>query len=121
MSAHSVHVNTVANVYCAVNNVSACKCGGEGAMDNNCDKETGQCSCDFAFVGQECDRCLVGYYSYPDCSYCNCDTTGTENEICDSNSGQCICKENYMGARCDQCAAGYYSYPDCRGRILQLM
>lgn len=92
-----------------------------GAQDNACDQETAQCNCGFEFSGTECDKCQVGYFSYPDCTFCDCDTTGTEDGICDDKSGQCICKENYTGDRCDQCAAGYYSYPECLGKYYSIL
>ncbi|KAF0296581.1 Laminin subunit alpha-2 [Amphibalanus amphitrite] len=60
-------------------------------------------------VCYRCERCSLGFYSFPRCRRCQCDPAGTagcDNEgncPCDQQ-GRCYCKTNVRGARCDQCA-----------------
>ena len=41
---------------------SACKCDVSGAIDNDCDGESGQCLCEKNWTGFNCNECKKGYY-----------------------------------------------------------
>ena len=41
---------------------SACKCDVSGAIDNDCDGESGQCLCEKNWTGFNCNDCKKGYY-----------------------------------------------------------
>ncbi|XP_063440155.1 laminin-like protein epi-1 isoform X2 [Mytilus trossulus] len=82
----------------------------------DCEEETGRCKCRPEYVGQDCDRCNIGFYGYPDCIPCDCDFYGTDGNICTVGSvggGQCPCKQNFDGQKCDMCLLGFYNFPDC--------
>ncbi|KAM4688948.1 LOW QUALITY PROTEIN: laminin subunit alpha-3 [Discoglossus pictus] len=93
--------------------IIGCQCTGVGALNNDCDTQTGQCLCRTGFHGTACDRCAVGYFFYPFCQKCNCDMFGAADPACGSQ-GQCLCHANYAGLTCNQCAPGYYNYPSCQ-------
>ena len=83
-------------------------------MDDICGKDDGQCLCKDGFGGERCDRCVPGWFGFPDCQPCNCTDVGSGSEICDEVNGQCPCLSNYGGRTCDECSAGYFKYPDCQ-------
>ncbi|XP_049530280.1 laminin subunit alpha-1 [Anopheles darlingi] len=64
--------------------------------------------------GNNCERCLPGYYRPPDrppnhvqpCLPCDCKGPGTTGE-CSPLGGQCICREGYTGPQCTECAPGH--------------
>ncbi|XP_043984093.1 laminin subunit alpha-5 isoform X1 [Gambusia affinis] len=87
-----------------------CNCSRPGIVspDVSCDTDSGQCRCRNNIVGRQCDRCVPGFYGYPNCRPCDCNEAGTEEEVCDSFTGQCLCKENVQGSRCDQCRIGTF-------------
>ncbi|MFT7812246.1 laminin subunit alpha-3 [Arapaima gigas] len=89
-----------------------CRCTGLGVADPVCDRKTGDCVCQPAFEGRQCDLCALGYFNYPYCQACNCESIGAVDQACGPR-GQCKCYNNYAGLRCDQCAPGYYSFPSC--------
>ena len=47
----------------------ACLCNNEGSLNNTiCDVKTGQCRCKNDLIsGQQCNRCVEGYYNFPQC------------------------------------------------------
>lgn len=53
-----------------------CNCDLQGTLAEVCEKSTGQCLCKEGFGGPRCDKCLPGYYNYPDCQPCNCSISG---------------------------------------------
>ncbi|KAK5624087.1 hypothetical protein CRENBAI_015003 [Crenichthys baileyi] len=87
-----------------------CNCSRPGIVspDVSCDTDSGQCRCRNNVVGRQCDRCVPGFYGYPNCRPCNCNEAGTQEEVCDSFTGLCLCKENVQGSRCDQCRIGTF-------------
>lgn len=95
-----------------------------------CDSMNGQCLCKqnvgkyFGFStslkailgGRKCEKCLSGYYGFPNCYPCNCNQNGTTNEVCNSQTAECLCKKNVIGENCDTCKRGTFdlrqSHPD---------
>ena len=51
-----------------INLFLACACSTDyGAVDEECRREDGQCSCKAGFAGRQCEQCAAGYYQYPYC------------------------------------------------------
>ena len=69
--------------------------------------------CKEGFGGPRCDKCLDGFYDFPNCNPCECSEEGSSSDICDVKNGQCPCKYNYGGRQCSQCSSGYFNYPVC--------
>ena len=47
---------------------AACECNtGTGALDDICDRASGQCQCKANYGGRQCYECRDGYWYYPDC------------------------------------------------------
>ncbi|CAI9728190.1 laminin subunit alpha-like [Octopus vulgaris] len=95
-----------------------CQCRGQFST-GDCDPNTGQCLCKRKYTGRNCDRCNIGYHSFPECKPCECNQIGTENRVCQIPRGnrgqkQCPCKPNYTGIYCDSCQQGYFGFPDCK-------
>ena len=44
-----------------------CSCHEQGAEDQLCDKESGQCTCRPHVVGLKCKKCQDEYWAFPDC------------------------------------------------------
>ncbi|GAB1601049.1 laminin subunit alpha-like [Argonauta hians] len=98
----------------------SCECRSQFST-GDCDPNTGQCFCKQKYQGRNCDRCNLGYHSFPECKPCECNQIGTLNQVCQlvqgSRSGQstqCPCKPNYAGIYCDSCQRGYFGFPDCK-------
>lgn len=89
-----------------------CDCDFQGTLAEVCDKDSGKCLCKDGYEGPRCDRCLPGYYNYPECVKCNCSTVGSASFTCDA-TGKCPCLNNFASKQCTQCSAGYYDYPQC--------
>ncbi|XP_026292152.1 laminin subunit alpha [Frankliniella occidentalis] len=87
-----------------------CNCSPQGVVDNNlqCDLNNGSCSCKPNIVGRHCDKCLEGYWLFPQCQICDCDLRGCREEICDQVTAQCYCKSNVNGEACDVCVDGTF-------------
>ena len=47
--------------------VGDCACNAEGSRDLNCDVQTGQCDCNCAIEGINCDTCTDMHYNFPEC------------------------------------------------------
>ncbi|KAF3851666.1 hypothetical protein F7725_013438 [Dissostichus mawsoni] len=99
---------------------SVCNCssGAEGVRDpDDCDHNTGQCSCLSGYTGLQCEDCEEGHYTNgtSGCMPCACDSSGAVNSLCDS-SGICVCKTGVYGPKCDECHPGffYFSSTGCR-------
>ncbi|KAL9706445.1 hypothetical protein quinque_009963 [Culex quinquefasciatus] len=66
------------------------------------------CICKPGYAGKLCERCVKGYYGFPEledgrCEYCDCNREGSLSDECEAKSGQCQCKPGIMGKRCDRC------------------
>ncbi|CAI5448656.1 unnamed protein product [Caenorhabditis angaria] len=87
-----------------------CGCHPQGSEGGRleCDAESGQCLCRESMGGRQCDRCLAGFYGFPQCYGCTCNRAGTTDQICDATNAQCTCKENVYGGRCEACKAGTF-------------
>ena len=55
-----------------------------------------------------CEKCLPGYWAFPECRECDCQQSGTVDDVCDERSAKCMCKKNVLGPRCDQCRPGTF-------------
>ncbi|XP_054393689.2 laminin subunit alpha-3 isoform X3 [Pongo abelii] len=110
-----------------------CSCDPEHA--DGCEQGSGRCHCKPNFHGDNCEKCAVGYYSFPFClripifpvstpspedpvagdiKGCDCNLEGVLPEICDAH-GRCLCHPGVEGPRCDTCRSGFYSFPICQG------
>lgn len=66
------------------------------------------CICKPGYAGKLCERCVKGYYGFPEledgrCEYCDCNREGSLSDECETKSGQCQCKPGITGKRCDRC------------------
>ncbi|XP_053570955.1 laminin subunit alpha-3 [Bombina bombina] len=112
-----------------------CRCNPD--QSNGCEEGSGKCYCKPNYSGNYCERCAVGYYSFPDCIRipfyplptssptsegpaagdivgCQCTGVGAMNNDCDMKTGHCYCRTGFQGAACDRCAVGYFLYPFCQ-------
>ena len=111
-----------------------CGCSKEGSTSLICDKSNGQCQCKPNVINRQCDKCEIGYKSFPDCIgkfflfikqlkrhtftlACECDNDGSTGIGC-SDSGQCACKENVEGEHCDHCTDNHHDFPNCSGMFV---
>ncbi|KAK5931788.1 hypothetical protein CgunFtcFv8_003555 [Champsocephalus gunnari] len=67
---------------------SVCNCssGAEGVRDpDDCDHNTGQCSCLSGYTGLQCEDCEEGHYTNgtSGCMPCACDSSGAVTSLCD--------------------------------------
>ncbi|CAL1548003.1 unnamed protein product [Lymnaea stagnalis] len=92
-----------------------CECHKPGTLAgvNRCDMKTGQCECKPRVTGQNCHRCLDGFYNLQErnpfgCVDCECDPGGSERQPCDKNTGQCVCKQRITGQKCDKALSGHF-------------
>ncbi|BFY99968.1 hypothetical protein BsWGS_03008 [Bradybaena similaris] len=92
-----------------------CECFKAGTLTgvNKCDLNTGQCVCKPNVGGQDCNRCLDGFYNLQEsnaygCDFCNCDRGGSLRMTCDKTTGQCVCKPRITGLRCDTPLTGHF-------------
>uniref|UniRef100_A0A9J8D7J6 Laminin, alpha 5 n=1 Tax=Cyprinus carpio carpio TaxID=630221 RepID=A0A9J8D7J6_CYPCA len=84
--------------------------------------------CQHHTTGNNCERCIPGYYRSPDhslespfaCSKCQCESEFTDG-TCEDLTGRCYCKPNYTGENCDTCAEGYEGFPECYRKSLCAM
>ncbi|KAL5516796.1 hypothetical protein EMCRGX_G002211 [Ephydatia muelleri] len=104
--------------------VGSCLCHGHATTcvqpDQSQDSATLplQCQCLNNTAGDNCERCLPGYYRddpsnlEQPCKACQCSADGSQSIQCDpspsSSTRQCPCRLGYTGTRCDQCASGYF-------------
>ncbi|XP_034547479.1 multiple epidermal growth factor-like domains protein 9 [Notolabrus celidotus] len=89
-----------------------CSSGSEGILDpDECDQNTGQCSCLSGYTGLQCEDCEEGYFTNgtSGCLPCACDSYGAVNPLCDS-SGICVCKTGVYGPKCDECHPGFFHF-----------
>ena len=46
---------------------SDCDCNQEGSNGVACDNKYGKCYCNSNISGEKCDKCLDGFYEFPNC------------------------------------------------------
>lgn len=109
---HSISMLGAEKIHLFLYHSIDCDCDFQGALAEVCDKDSGQCLCKDGYEVPRCDRCLPGYYNYPECIKCNCSTVGSASFTCDP-TGKCPCLNNFASKQCTQCSAGYYDYPQC--------
>ncbi|KAI6235067.1 Laminin alpha [Aphelenchoides besseyi] len=95
-----------------------CECNQQGSHneEKQCDPLSGQCLCKENVGGRRCEKCLPGFYGFPQCYPCACDQKGTVADICNPQNAECLCKKNVVGRSCDSCRSGTFdlrqSHPD---------
>ncbi|XP_029199679.2 laminin subunit alpha-like [Acropora millepora] len=91
---------------------SACACNEVGSVDQQCNRETGQCNCRTKITGRNCSVCQTNTFGFgrQGCRKCECNSYGSANMQC-SESGQCSCLANVTGLKCTQCPLGFYGLP----------
>ncbi|KAH9496293.1 hypothetical protein Btru_018041, partial [Bulinus truncatus] len=92
-----------------------CGCHKPGTLAgvNKCDMKTGQCECKPRVTGQDCDRCMDGFYNLQEknpfgCVDCECDRGGSLRPSCNKATGECVCKPRITGQKCDKAITGNY-------------
>lgn len=103
---------SVASIETSQEVVCNCSSGAEGILDpDDCDPNTGQCSCESGYTGLQCEDCEEGYFTNgtSGCLPCACDSYGAVNHLCDS-SGTCVCKTGVYGPKCDDCHPGFFHF-----------
>lgn len=94
-----------------------CNCNPYGSdPKENCDSETGICSCLPNVIGYACDECAENYWNLESgqgCIACDCDISGTRENTtyCDQRTGQCNCIDGRGGRQCNECPFGYWGTP----------
>lgn len=89
-----------------------CDCNGHS---KTCNPDTGQCYCEHNTIGENCERCLPGYYGNPlmgtpiDCKPCACPLLEEENNFSPSCQLDTFAVEDdeEHGYVCTQCPKGY--------------
>lgn len=88
-----------------------CDCNGHS---KTCDPDTGQCLCEHNTTGENCDRCLPGFYGNPlagtpeDCKQCACPLLDEENNFSPSCQLDLFnIRNGEQGYVCTQCPKGY--------------
>ncbi|CAG2102625.1 unnamed protein product [Medioppia subpectinata] len=75
-----------------------CNCDTTKGYDGNCNKTSGECSCEQNhFQPLNSDVCFK----------CDCYGTGSYMSRCDPTSGQCKCRPGVIGRRCDSCPSPF--------------
>ena len=46
---------------------SECNCQNEGSKSLTCDKRYGMCGCKSNIIGDKCDKCIDGFFGFPNC------------------------------------------------------
>ncbi|XP_023244632.1 protocadherin-like wing polarity protein stan isoform X2 [Centruroides sculpturatus] len=72
-----------------------CDCDVSKGYDANCNKSTGECTCE------------ENHFQPPNsdiCFDCDCYATGSFSNRCDPFTGQCRCRAGVIGRRCDSCS-----------------
>jgi laminin alpha 3/5 len=92
-----------------------CTCNQIGSENDAC---FAPCRCKFGYLGPYCDKCIDGYFGFPNCTECGCGE-GRSSLNCDAVSGQCQCRQGYTGLKCGECENGYYSnsYGEVAGQV----
>ena len=130
---------------------SKCGCNPEGTSNDECNADTGYCSCKDGYEGIKCNQCSTGYFNsntsaaFSVCSSkfsfkqidknvvflkpcffpaCECYVNGTD--ICDNMNGNCHCSVGYMGETCRNCSEGFFNSgsienPICQGILILYM
>lgn len=66
------------------------------------------CTCPQGIDGQNCDKCLPGFWAYTSfgCLDCGCTVMGSLKGKCDEFTGKCQCKSGFSGDKCEICPDG---------------
>lgn len=71
-----------------------CGCHQNGSHNGEleCDAMNGACLCKANVGGRQCEKCLPGFYGFPNCYECDCEDVGTTDAVCNVNTAKCLCK-----------------------------
>ncbi|XP_008295345.1 usherin-like, partial [Stegastes partitus] len=88
-----------------------CDCHPMGALQRDCESQTGQCACAHRSVGgRRCDQCREMFFGFNPglgrCLPCTCNPVGSVNGSCHPDTGECVCKLLVTGDKCDLCHPG---------------
>ncbi|XP_066966425.1 agrin-like [Macrobrachium rosenbergii] len=96
-----------------------CRCHRLGALSESCEAVSGRCECRPGVGGNNCDRCLPGYYGLHrisegsiGCTPCGCSRFGSLRSDCKQMTGECVCKPGVSGHRCTECPPGKVLRPE---------
>ncbi|CAF3518338.1 unnamed protein product [Rotaria socialis] len=84
----------------------------------SCDVETSRCACQHHTTGDNCERCLPGYYGQAhqgtpdDCQKCPCPAGVSCTQLPQGNVVCLNCPAGYTGDRCEFCDDGYFGDPE---------
>ncbi|XP_026859944.2 laminin subunit gamma-3 [Electrophorus electricus] len=90
-----------------------CKSPGSSGSVNDCDPDTGRCSCLSHVTGRDCGQCEAGYFNLQPvlgCQWCNCSPIGSLSSACQPITGQCLCRTGVEGRWCDACRMGFFGF-----------
>lgn len=93
----------------------SCGCDETGALNATCHPVTGMCSCRPGVGGQNCDRCLPGFFGFSATGCQECEPCNKPGHICDPDTGRCVCPPFTEGPQCKTCSAGAWSYHPVKG------
>ncbi|KAM9077023.1 LOW QUALITY PROTEIN: laminin subunit beta-4 [Megaptera novaeangliae] len=79
----------------------SCHCHPQGSENTVCDQVTGRCPCRGEVAGCYCDRCLEGYFGFPNC----------RSFLCNGFSSCFSCGGFTTGRNCERCIDGYHGNP----------
>jgi hypothetical protein len=96
-------------------NCQDCTCEMCGSV--SCDNKKGHCECKANVIGENCDKCAMGFWNFDSCletgcQDCACDSIGALDTYCNQSTGECVCKQGVGGAKCDQCLPGHFNIQD---------
>ncbi|XP_062845266.1 laminin subunit gamma-3 [Trichomycterus rosablanca] len=91
----------------------ACNPTGTSTLLNECDPNTGRCSCLSHVTGRDCGRCEPGFFNLRPglgCESCNCNPVGSTSATCNPVTGQCVCRTGVDGQQCGSCRMGFFGF-----------
>ncbi|KAB0394765.1 hypothetical protein E2I00_006734, partial [Balaenoptera physalus] len=79
------------------NGAVACHCHPQGSENTVCDQVTGRCPCRGEVAGCYCDRCLEGYFGFPNCRPFLCNGFSVMLQLWRFYNWEKLCVDGYHG------------------------